>query len=369
MRHILFISHARGAHGAETVMVQAIRACLARGARVTLVVPSIVPDEGLEAMVAELPNLSILCLPCRAIGGHALRTPWVRAFNRSTLRRLIAYVRREAVDTIYSNTSITILGADLACRTRVRHIWHWHETADAMFGFHPSLRPLYRRLTKTAHVLFISRRQKQGWETCLNIPIDGSVLYNPIKQIHPMKSEDSAPHDDIRIGFIGHFEARKNIPLLVHAFERLHAHTPNTSLWLCGARGAADIRFVEQMTTLREPVLHILPQTLDVSAFYHQIDILVLPSWRETMPLVVLEAMQAGVCVIQTNQSGMNELIEDGKETFFFSPDDAETLYRLLTQCMNPDFRQTIAQAGQKKVLQLIEHSSFDAQITQLLCA
>ena len=123
------------------------------------------------------------------------------------------------------------------------------------------------------------------------------------------------------------------------------------------------------MTTLREPVLHILPQTLDVSAFYHQIDILVLPSWRETMPLVVLEAMQAGVCVIQTNRSGMNELIEDGKETFFFSPDDAETLYRLLTQCMHPDFRQTIAQVGQKKALQLINDSSFDAQITQLLCA
>ena len=115
MRHILFISHARGAHGAETVMVQAIRACIARGARVTLVVPSIVPDEGLEAMVAELPNLSILCLPYRAIGGHALRTPWVRAFNRSTLRRLIAYVRREAVDTIYSNTSISILAR--ACAT------------------------------------------------------------------------------------------------------------------------------------------------------------------------------------------------------------------------------------------------------------
>jgi glycosyltransferase involved in cell wall biosynthesis len=293
----------------------------------------------------------------------------VRAFNSPALRRLIAYVRREEVDTIYSNTSITILGADLARRTHIRHVWHWHEVADATFGFHPSLRPLYRRTTKKAHVLFISRQQKQGWEVTLGRPLNGTVLYNPIKQIIPMKSEVSAPHNGVRIGFIGHFEARKNIPLLVHTFERLHAHTPNTSLWLCGARGAADIRFVEQMTTLREPVLHILPQTLDVSAFYHQIDILVLPSWRETMPLVVLEAMQAGVCVIQTNRSGMNELIEDGKETFFFSPDDAETLYRLLTQCMNPDFRQTIVQAGQKKVLQLIEHSSFDAQITQLLCA
>ena len=363
MRHILFISHARGAHGAETVMVQALRACLAHGARVTLVVPSVVPDEGLEAMVANLPNLTILCLPYRAIGGHALRTPWVRAFNRSTLRRLIVYVRREAVDTIYSNTSITILGADLARRTRVRHIWHWHETADAMFGFHPSLRPLYRRLTKTAHILFISRQQKQGWEACLNIPIDGSVLYNPIKQIHPMKSEDSAPHDDICIGFIGHFEARKNIPLLVHTFERLHVHTPNTSLWLCGARGAADIRFVEQMTTLREPILEVLPQTADVAKFYNSIDILVLPSWRETMPLVVLEAMQAGVCVLQTNQSGMPQIMQDGDTCLFINPYEPDSLRTALIRCMDTSYRTEIATHGQRFVQQWMATHNYAQQI------
>lgn len=368
MSHILFISHARGAHGAETVMAQAIRACTARGARVTLVVPSLVPDEGLETMLADIPNLSVLCLPYRAIGGHALRTPWVRAFNSPALRRLIAYVRREEVNTIYSNTSITILGADLARRTHIRHVWHWHEVADATFGFHPSLRPLYRRTTKKAHVLFISRQQKQGWEVTLGRPLNGTVLYNPIKQIIPMKSEVSAPHNGVRIGFIGHFEARKNIPLLTQAFERLHTHTSNTSLWLCGARGAADTRFIEQITTLREPVLHILPQTVDVAKFYNHIDVLVLPSWCETMPLVVLEAMQAGVCVLQTSRSGMSELIEDGKETLFFSPDAPEQLLRLLVRCTDERERKSIALAGQKKVLQLIKNASFDAQITQLLC-
>lgn len=368
MSHILFISHARGTHGAETVMAQAIRACSAHGARATLVVPSLVPDEGLETMLADIPNLSVLCLPYRAIGGHALRTPWVRAFNSPALRRLIAYVRLEAIDTIYSNTSITILGADLARRTHIRHVWHWHEVADATFGFHPSLRPLYRRTTKQAHVLFISRQQKQGWEVTLGRPLNGTVLYNPIKQIIPMKSDVSIPHDDVRIGFIGHFEARKNIPLLVHAFERLHTHTVNTSLWLCGANGIADRRFIEQITALQEPVLHILPQTPNVGAFYHQIDVLVLPSWCETMPLVVLEAMQAGVCVLQTNRSGMSELIEDSKETFFFSPDAPEQLLRLLVRCTDERERKRIALAGQKKVLQLIKHSSFDTQITQLLC-
>ena len=131
----------------------------------------------------------------------------------------------------------------------------------------------------------------------------------------------------------------------------------------------ADVqKRLEQLTELRAPVVEVLPHTSEVAKFYNSIDILVLPSWRETMPLVVLEALQAGVCVLQTNRSGMNELIEDGKESLFFSPDDADTLYQLLMQCMNPDFRQTIALAGQQKVQQLIKDSSFDTQITQLLC-
>ena len=86
------------------------------------------------------------------------------------------------------------------------------------------------------------------------------------------------------------------------------------------------------------------------------------------MPLVVLEAMQAGVCVLQTNRSGMTELLEAGTETLFFSPDKPEELENELLACLDEDYRQPIAQAGQKKALQLVKNQSFDNQITRLLC-
>ena len=126
--------------------------------------------------------------------------------------------------------------------------------------------------------------------------------------------------------------------------------------------------YIEQMTDLREPVLTIMDQTPDVAKFYNRIDILVLPSWRETMPLVVLEAMQAGVCVLQTNQSGMAERVEAGTETLFFSPDKPRELEQLLTLCLDEDYRRSIAAAGQKKALQLVNNQAFDKEIQQLLC-
>lgn len=367
MSHILFISHARGVHGAEAVMVQAIKACAAKGARVTLVVPSIVPDEGLEEALSGI-SVQILALPYRAAGVHALRTLLVRAYNAYALGRLKTYVQREQVDTIYSNTSITILGAALAQATGVRHIWHWHEPVDQRFGWHRSLTALYRRMAQEAStIICISHAQQTEWERTLGITLPkAQIVYNPIKRIEPRTKES---HEGIRLGFIGHFEARKNLPLLLHAFEKLHIAYPETSLLLCGAIGERDKAYAEQMTALREPDIQILPQTADVASFYNAIDILVLPSWSETMPLVVLEAMQAGVCVLQTNRSGMTELIADRKEALFFSPDRPEELEHLLMRCMDADYRQYIAQAGQQKAIQLVNNQSFDEQITKILCA
>ena len=367
MSHILFISHARGVHGAEAVMVQAIKACAAKGARVTLVVPSIVPDEGLDQALSGL-SVQILALPYRAAGVHALRTALVRVYNRYALGRLKTYVQREQVDTIYSNTSITILGAALAQVTGIRHIWHWHEPVDQRFGWHPSMVGLYRRLAQAADtIVCISHAQQSEWEQTLGMALSNAqIIYNPIKRIEACSKE---PHEGIRLGFIGHFEERKNLPLLLHAFEKLHIAYPETSLWLCGAIGERDKAYIEQMTALREPDIRILPQTADVASFYNAIDILVLPSWSETMPLVVLEAMQAGVCVLQTNRSGMTELIADRKESLFFSPEKPDELEDLLSKCMTESYRSRIAQAGQEKALYLVKNQQFDQQIQTLLCA
>ena len=367
MSHILFISHARGIHGAEAVMVQAVKACVVAGVRVTVVVPSIVPDEGLEEALSGL-TMQVLALPYRAAGVHALRTLLVRAYNAYALSRLKAYVKTQQVDTVYSSTSITILGAALAKVTGIRHIWHWHEPVDQRFGWHRSLTALYRRLAQRADtIICISHAQQTEWEQTLGMALpNAQIVYNPIKRIETRTKE---AHEGIRLGFIGHFEERKNLPLLLRTFEKLHIAYPEMSLWLCGAISDKDRLCVEKMTELRSPIVNILPQTSDVASFYRSIDILVLPSWRETMPLVILEAMQAGVCVLQTDQSGMKELIEDGKESLFFSPEKPDELEDLLMNCMDSDYRQSIAQAGQEKALYLVKNQQFDKQIQTLLCA
>ena len=228
----------------------------------------------------------------------------------------------------------------------------------------------YRSLVDaTETIVCISKQQLAEWQQTLEMPLpQAQIVYNPIKAISVAPAARRTSLDEVRIGFIGHFEERKNLPLLVQTFVRVHNQMPNTRLCLCGAVDRNDEAYIAQMTDLREPVLTVLPQTHEVEKFYNNIDILVLPSWRETMPLVIFEAMQAGVCVLQTNRSGMSELLEGGKETLFFSPDREEELEQLLINCMDADYRQSIAQAGQEKVQELLKNSSFDNQIVNLLC-
>ena len=46
---------------------------------------------------------------------------------------------------------------------------------------------------------------------------------------------------------------------------------------------------------------------------YRDIDALILPSYNEGMPVVILEAMSYGLPVIATSVGGIPEIMEDGK--------------------------------------------------------
>jgi glycosyltransferase involved in cell wall biosynthesis len=65
-------------------------------------------------------------------------------------------------------------------------------------------------------------------------------------------------------------------------------------------------------------------------------DVLVVPAtWYENTPLVMLEAMQAGVPVIASDLGGMSELIDEGRNGFLFEAGDVGALAALLRRCLD----------------------------------
>jgi glycosyltransferase involved in cell wall biosynthesis len=78
--------------------------------------------------------------------------------------------------------------------------------------------------------------------------------------------------------------------------------------------------------------------------------VLVLPSYQETAPMVVVEAMAAGVPVIATHVGGTGYLVEDGRTGFLVPPGDIDALSdKLLTLLSDASLRRAFGAAAKTR--------------------
>jgi colanic acid/amylovoran biosynthesis glycosyltransferase len=80
-------------------------------------------------------------------------------------------------------------------------------------------------------------------------------------------------------------------------------------------------------------------------------DILVLSSFMEGLPIVLMEAMAVGTPVIASRVAGIPELVEDGKTGLLFTPSDWDALAECIRRLLENDaLRPKLARAGSAAV-------------------
>jgi glycosyltransferase involved in cell wall biosynthesis len=82
-------------------------------------------------------------------------------------------------------------------------------------------------------------------------------------------------------------------------------------------------------------------------AYLRALDLLVLPSAWESLPLAVLEAMSCGVPVLATSVGGVPEAVEDSVTGRVVAPGDEPALAAALSEILgSPDLRRQYSEAG-----------------------
>lgn len=120
------------------------------------------------------------------------------------------------------------------------------------------------------------------------------------------------PSRKLRVLFVGSLGQRKGLSYLFRAFDQMSS--PHIELTLIGTKPLYECRPLE-VALKRHRWISTLPHR-DVLREMQLHDVLVLPSLFEGLSLVVLEAMSQGLTVIVTPNTGVADIITDGKDGF-----------------------------------------------------
>jgi len=118
--------------------------------------------------------------------------------------------------------------------------------------------------------------------------------------------------------YLGGFSPRKNVPLLIEAFHKVHANLgKGVKLVIIGKMARnyeVVLNMIEKYKLSREVVFTGFIPVSDMPAVYTASDMFVYPSLYEGFGLPPLEAMACGVPTICSNNSSLPEVVGDGAE-------------------------------------------------------
>ena len=151
--------------------------------------------------------------------------------------------------------------------------------------------------------------------------------------------------------FVGRLDPVKGVTLLLEAFAAVKARHPQARLTVAGdgpARSRLEARARDLGLEVAFPGYLDEAQVADLLA---SAAMLVLPSFAEGLPVVLMEALASRIPVIATQVAGVSELVVDGVSGLIVPPGDVAGLARAMDRLLgDPDLRARMGEAGRARV-------------------
>jgi glycosyltransferase involved in cell wall biosynthesis len=297
--------------------------------------------------------------------------------------RLHSFLRRGGYRAIYflDHAHAVFHGVLASCGTGVRvRVMPVHTTGQ--WGGQPSLkRPIRLVRAGLDRIIAIAEAQRDYLVAEEGVPAsqvtvipNGVPLEQPDGSTRQTRRAEArtllgCPGDAPVIGITAVLRPEKNHELLLRAFARVREGLPATELWVVGDGPRREFLEAECVRVglsfarmdagllpgegAGRPAVRFLGRRADAREAMAGFDLAVLCSHPrvETLPLALIEAMDAGLPVVATRVGAVAELVEDGASGLLVPPgDEAALAGALLGLLRDPRRRAAMGHRGQEIV-------------------
>ncbi len=166
------------------------------------------------------------------------------------------------------------------------------------------------------------------------------------------KEEDRPPSGNLL--FVGRLAPVKGLPVLFEALANFGEDIGDWHLTIVGdGPMRTNLEDLASKLNLSSNITFAGYQSQDaVADMLSNTDILVLPSFAEGVPVVLMEAMAARTAVVATQVAGVPELVEDQKSGFLVAPGNPPGLAKAIGELLAaPEVAKAMGEIGRQKVL------------------
>jgi glycosyltransferase involved in cell wall biosynthesis len=200
-----------------------------------------------------------------------------------------------------------------------------------------------------------------------------AVIYNSVdiaaikssRSAHDVRAELGIPANHALIGSAGRMVPVKGYDIFIRAAEKIRKENPDVHFVLIG--DGAERPALEHQAQSRglEDSLIFTGFRRDIHDLLGSLDVFVISSFHEGIPVVLLEAMALGRPIVTTAVGGVPEVVSDGVSARLVPPGDPSLLADSIMQLLaDRTIGAELAAGAQKTVA---ERFSTEAQATRLV--
>lgn len=280
-------------------------------------------------------------------------------FHPAALRRLYTALRTHEIDVVFAKgkkgtrlaaaaTRLTghgavvlVLGLEGELKNRAADRWTWRYAVDRGMVLAEEARLWYERFPWAADGKLYVLLKGVDVEALDPHRVDGLRA----------RAELGIPATALVVGTVGRLVWQKGHVFLLQAAGRLRDRLPQARYLLVGGGEEEDALRQEACRLRIEDRMIFAGYRLDVPQLLGAMDIFALPSRKENMPQVLLEAMAMARPVVSTASIGVREVLEDGVSGFVVPTGDVDAISdRILRLAQDAALREEMGARARARI-------------------